>query len=77
MVMAILKAIGRWKWLEPCDDLGQCDNRRTRSRSSERCTVHTSRVQWVHQETASALYILLQKSYAEYELHTSYDEQMT
>ena len=38
---------------------------------------HISRVSGDrHQVTAAALYILFQKSYAEYELHTTDDEQM-
>ena len=35
---------------------------------------HISRGQGAHQVTATALYILFQKSYAEYELHTPDDE---
>ena len=38
---------------------------------------HISRGQWAHQVTVAALYILLKNSYAEYELHTPDDEQMT
>ena len=70
--MVMLKVIGSW-----LDVSGlSCDNRRTRIRSFERCTHITGR--WAHQvTTAAALYILLQKSYAEYELHTPADEQMT
>ena len=37
---------------------------------------HISRGRCAHQVMAAALYILLQKSYAEYELHTPDDEQM-
>ena len=54
--MAMLKAIGSWLdgsgW-SYCDDFGQCDNRRTRGRSSESRTVQTSPVsgsiKWPHQ----------------------------
>ena len=75
--MFMLKVVGSWLNVSgwSCDDFGQCDNRRTRIQSFERCTHITGR--WSHQVTAAALYILLQKSYAEYELHTPDDEQMT
>ncbi len=37
---------------------------------------HTSRGQWAHQVTAAALFVLLHRSYAEYEVNTPDDEQL-
>ena len=37
---------------------------------------HTSRGQWAHQVTAAALFILLHRSYADYQLNTPEDEQL-
>ena len=50
--------------------------------TTEECAVglqkssHTSRGQWDYQVTAAALFILLQRSYADYQLNTPDDEQL-
>ena len=37
---------------------------------------HTCRGQWAHQVTAEALFVLLHRSYADYQINTPDDEQL-
>ena len=75
--MAMLKVIGIW-----LDESGwSCVMTSANVTTEERVAgfmkgAHISRGQCAHQVMAAALYILLQKSYAEFELHTPDDEQM-
>ena len=75
--MAMLKVLGSW-----LDGSGwsyvTSANVTTEGRAAGLLKgAHISRGQWAHQVTVAALYIPLQKSYAEYELHTPDDDQMT
>ena len=75
--MAMLKLIGDW-----IDGSGWTYAMTSANVTTEGCAVglqkgsHTSRGQWAHQVTAAALFIIIHRSYADYQLNTPADEQL-
>ena len=75
--MALLKVIGDWLDGSGWTFVMTSANVTTEGRAvGVQKGSHTSRGQWAHQVTAASLYILLQRSYADYQINAPDDEQI-
>ena len=76
--MAMLKVIGDWLDGSGWTYVMISANVTTEGRAVglQECS-HTSRGQWAHQVTAAALFIILHRSYADYQLNTPDDSNYT
>ena len=75
--MALLKVIGDWLDGSGWTYMMTSANVTTEGRAASlQKGSHTSRGQWAHQITAAALFILLHRSYGEYQQNTPEDEQL-